>query len=344
MPTVDGSDLGTNRATGDVAGDHNLPMFSYKRQFTEKFSLTLMYDHDFGASISYDDYGDETVPSIPAMFAGTFADVKSEGYSAIARYKFDDNWSVHGGVRASEAKARLGLSGAAYGSFSGYQAKLDSDMGYGFIIGGAYERPDIAARFAVTYFSKIKHKFDTTETLNGIPGELVLASLGLSADLGKTDVDTPQSVNIDFQTGIMEDTLLFGSVRWANWSKFKVDPPAFHAVGATQGVSGGLVDLDDSWTYTLGIGRRFTENWSGSAFLTYEPKGEKLVSPLAPTNGYKGIGVAAVYTRDNVKVTAGIRYLDIGDAKAETGMPDTARSRFENNHAVAAGIKVGFSF
>lgn len=191
---------------------------------------------------------------------------------------------------------------------------------------------------ALTYFSKIKHKMDTTETVNGVPMALVLASQGLSADLGKTTVETPQAVNLDFQTGVAADTLVFGSVRWTDLSAFKVDPAGFKTL-----TGGGLVDLDDSWTWTLGVGRKFTENWSGSAFVSYEPKGSsKLVSPLAPTNGYTGIGVAGVYTKDNMKITLGARYLKVGDADAETR--DVARANMTKNDAVAVGMKVGWSF
>ena len=68
------------------------------------------------------------------------------------------------------------------------------------------------------------------------------------------------------------------------------------------------------------------------------------MSPLAPTNGYKGIGVAAVYTRDNMKVTMGARYLRLGDADPETGTPDVARANMRDNTAIAVGVKVGFTF
>ena len=71
---------------------------------------------------------------------------------------------------------------------------------------------------------------------------------------------------------------------------------------------------------------------------------DPLVSPLAPTNGYKGIGLAAVYTQDNMKVTFGARYLDLGNAQPETGTPDTPRAEMAGNHAVAVGVKVGFTF
>ena len=78
--------------------------------------------------------------------------------------------------------------------------------------------------------------------------------------------------------------------------------------------------------------------------MTHEPSTGRLVSPLAPTDGYTGIGIGAVYTRDNMKISMGARYLELGNADPETGTPDTARAEMRNNHAVAVGVKVGFTF
>ena len=347
-PSVSGSDLtpyGTQ--TGSVAGNHTLPGLALKYQFNDRVSGALIYDQAYGADIHYPTFSGFAGTG-SYMLGGTFATVDSQGVTGLLRYKFDQGFSVHGGVRVTKASGAVGLRGVAYGpafnpadpatyrSFNGHTADLSDDWGAGFIVGGAYERPDIALRVTVTYFSKINHKFDTVETL---PGGAA-AAMGVTTLTSVTSVDTPQAVNIDAQTGIMADTLLFGSIRWVDWSGFRIDPQWFTAANGGE----GLVALEDTTTYTLGIGRKFNDNWSGSIFATYEPKGDPLVSPLAPTNGYKGIGVAAVYTQDNMKVTLGVRYLDLGNADAETGTPDVARARMADNHAVAVGLKVGFTF
>ena len=78
--------------------------------------------------------------------------------------------------------------------------------------------------------------------------------------------------------------------------------------------------------------------------FTYEPTGKDLVSPLAPTNGRKAITVAGIYTMDKWKFTGGINYTKLGDAKAETGTPDTAVVDMEDNDAVSLGLRVGYRF
>ncbi|MDT8855979.1 outer membrane protein transport protein [Paracoccaceae bacterium Fryx2] len=251
--------------------------------------------------------------------------------TGLLRYKFNENFSVHGGLRASRASANIDLRGLAYGPSNGYSVDLANDLGLGYVLGVAYERPEIALRVALTYNSVVKHDFDTVETLNG-------ATIGTET----TNVKTPQTVNLDFQTGIAKDTLLFGQVRWADWSNFRLDPTTFVA-RSPDGT--GLISLEDTVTYTLGVGRKFNDTWSGAASVTYEKELNPLVSPLAPTNGRLGITLAAIYTRDNMKITTGINYTSLGDANPETGNnPDVARANMTGNSALGIGVKVGFTF
>ena len=78
----------------------------------------------------------------------------------------------------------------------------------------------------------------------------------------ETDVDTPQSVTLDFQTGVAPKTLVFGSIRWVDWSEFAISPPLYEpATAALLGEPRPLVDYaDDWWTYNLGVGRQLTDD------------------------------------------------------------------------------------
>jgi len=69
----------------------------------------------------------------------------------------------------------------------GYTGSGSNTREFGYIAGAAYERPDIALRVALTYQSSIDFAVDTLE--NG-----VLASV--------TDITLPQSITLDFQSGI----------------------------------------------------------------------------------------------------------------------------------------------
>lgn len=334
-PSVTGNDVALfgGGATGNVAADYTQIGLSYKYDINEKLSFALVIDQPFGADVEYD--------ATSAALGGTSATAKSTAVTGLLRYKTSDRFSVHGGIRAQRSSASVNLSGAAYGAVNGYSVNLASDTALGYVVGAAYEIPDIALRVALTYNSAVKHSFATTESgpLIDPDGPGPIGSLPLLNGTSVTNVKTPQSINLDFQTGVAKDTLVFGQVRWADWSSFRLDPARFVAV-----TGGGLIDLEDSFTYSIGVGRRFNENWSGSFSLQYEDKGDPLVSPLAPTNGRLGATIAAVYTKENMKVTAGINYTKLGDAQPETGTPDVARANMTGNSSVAFGLRVGFKF
>ncbi|MEL6205985.1 MAG: outer membrane protein transport protein [Pseudomonadota bacterium] len=325
---------GTNYVgVGDDFGNFSAGV---KLDLNEQWSVALQFEQPFGSDIIYN--GDPASTEL----GGTTAIAETEALTAIVRYKFDDNWSVHGGLRVQQARGNIELGGLAYGApvpagtpafaggFNGYRVELETNTATGWLAGVAYEIPEIALRVALTYNSEITHDFDTTEFYAG-------AAIGE----GETEVEVPRSVNLDFQTGIAEDTLLFGSFRWAEWSEFKIDPELF-----TAAANGGLVDLQDSRTVELGVARRFTEEFAGSAAFTWEEtNSDDLVSPLAPTNGLFAVSLGGAYdVTENVVLSGGVRYSWLGNARPETGTPDTARAEFEDNRAVTVGFSVGYRF
>ncbi|MBQ1204212.1 MAG: outer membrane protein transport protein [Loktanella sp.] len=327
MPNVSGRDLEpfsgppfNGGSSGNVAENYSILGLGYKTDINEQMSFSLIIDEPYGADISY-----PTGESV--ALGGTAATLDSVAVTGILRYKLNDNISFHGGVRAQSTSASVTLDGFAYGfppappplGINGYSVDFQRHTGFGYVLGGAYEIPEIALRVAITYFSEIEHRFQTSDNL-------------FSSE--PTIVTTPQAVNLDFQTGIAADTLLFGSVRWAEYSVVKVEPENFPR--------GSLTNIEDGFGYTLGVGRRFSDVWSGSFSVGYEPEGADLVSPLAPTNGNYSVGVGAQYTMDNVILSGGVRYIVPGDASAQTA--DTARARFEDNSAVAVGLKVAYTY
>lgn len=319
-PRVRGTDLLGGR-TGDVGDDYFLPSLSLKVDATERLSLALVADETFGAKMAYGQGS--------PMLGGTSVDVSSQGLMGLARYRLNDSFSVHGGARVQSSSAHVQLKGLAYGPVSGYQMQLRRDTTVSPVLGIAFEKREIALRFAATYHGAIKHEFTTRESAP-------LAPLNGSST---TAINLPRAVNLDFQTGIAADTLLFAHLRWVNWSEFRADPSHFLAVTGE-----GLVDLKDTRTWTLGLGRRLNDQWSAALSATYEGRTTPLSSPLSPVNGRRGITLAAIYTQDRMRVTAGISYLKLGDAYLETGTPDTLRATMSGNTTLGLGLKFGYAF
>lgn len=331
-PRVDGTDV-VGRPTGSVAKNYSFGGIAYKTQINDNWSAAFLVETPFGSDVSY-----PTGRSV--VLGGTKAVVDSTTFTGIVRYKAENNIGVHAGIRASRASGTVDLVGAGYGPLSTYRADLDTSWGTGWLAGVSWERPDIAARVSLTYQSEITHDFDTRETITSPLAGGARVPLG-----GKTttSVNTPRSWNLEGQTGIAPDTLLFGSIRWVKWSEFKVNPAYLTGTpprGA--GVRDGLVTLDDTTTFTLGVGRKFNDNWSGLMAVSYEPKNDEPLSPLAPYNGRKGVSLGATYTNGPVKVTGIVTYAKLGDTA--TGRGTTTYANMKDNSVLGFGVRVGYSF
>ena len=329
MPSVSGEGLFTGAPYDDVASDFMQVGGSIKMDINPQLSFAIIYDQPFGVDVTY--------PGSPAAteLGGTSAFLESDAFTAIARYKINENFSVHAGVRRETLAGDITLSGLAYGGLNGYNVVLEDSVGTGYVVGAAYEIPAIAFRLAVTYNSAIDHTFGTTETVGGVPVNLLNPLLPATSE---TEVSTPEAINIDFQTGIAEDTLLFANVRYAKYTQTIVSPQFFNA--ATGG--GSLTDIDDGTSYNVGVGRRFSDEFSASVSVGYEAAGDELVSPLSPTNGNYSLALGGQYTMGDIVLSGGARYTWVGDAMPETA--DTARADFADNNVLAVGLSVGFRF
>ena len=149
-----------------------------------------------------------------------------------------------------------------------------------------------------------------------------------------TEIKMPQTLTLDFQSGIAKDTLLFGSVRWSEWSVWEVRPRGYEAL-----TGGNVTDFDnDVLSYQLGVGRRLNDNLSVFARIGYEKANGGVASRLAPTDGSKSFGLGGTFTKDNMKITAGLEYVEVGDAVDGSG------TVFAGNKAVGFGVSVGYRF
>lgn len=312
MPTISGevttnalAGLGTPQGSesGDMAGDYLQLGGGIKMQATPELSYAVIFDQPYGAAVDYSD-GDATYPA-----NGTTANVTSTGFTGIVRYEIDDNFSVHGGARY------ITVEGDFDPSTSAYQSDYSAGSTVSYIAGAAYEREEIALRVALTYATA--HDVE----LDGSAGDLT--------------ANLPESINLDFQTGIAADTLLFGTVRYVAWDGTEL----------LDSVAGSLVTYsNDTYTYNLGVGRRINDQVALSISAGYEAGTDETASNLAPADGNISLSAGGAYqVSDQIEVSGGLRYVSIGDAKTDlgTGGTDTA---FADNSALGLGMQVAYSF
>jgi len=263
-------------------------------------SLALIVDQPFGADVNYDTAG--------YILTGTSANVASTAVTVLGSYKFNENLRVHFGPRFLSAN---GHYTAVTNGNPQYSSTYSSGSGTGYVAGAAYQRDDIALRVALTYSSAIDLELDGT--------------------LGDLTATMPQSVNLEFQSGVAANTLVFGSIRWAEWSKGHITDTLAHE----------LVSWDDDVvTYSLGVGRKFSDTFSGAVSIGHEKALGGASSNLSPTDGYTSLSVGGTYTMaSGIELTAGVRYIMAGNTTTET-----IGAVFEDNSAMAVGLKVAYTY
>lgn len=301
--TVDPDQSGTlaGLPSGDVNPAYGQMGAAVKWDVSPSMSLALIYDQPFGALTEY------STPGYPLLGAGV--DLSSASVTALARYRMDNGMSVHGGLRVVSAQAVL--KGGSY-------VAAQTASGTGFVLGAAYEKPEIALRAALTYSSGI----DMTHDASFAPGAPAMPDA--------VNYRLPQSVNLDLQTGIAPGTLVFANIRWAEWSKADITGP------------GGAMINDfatDSIEYSVGIGRQVTDRFAASISYGWENGFGDPVSDISPSDGTKGVSLAGSYDlTESLTLGGGVTYQWRGDATTTNG------ASFTDNSLLGAGIKISYNF
>ena len=352
-----------NTNLSDMGDDYYFPSAALKLQVTDHFSFGLLYDQPFGADVTYSlsDTVSAAAGGVGLFHNGTETtevEVKSQSISMIFGYQPTENFNFYAGPVYQTIEGDVQLRGLAYGgnsNFGGYNASIKETGDVGWLAGAAYQIPEIALKASVTYRSEIDHK--TTENESSIAGlgQNVGTVINMNNGLGQTEITTPQSVNLDFQTGIMANTVAFANVRWVNWKDFSIRPYAFGVASEVAGPSVGkpngfdlVAYTDDQWSANIGVGRKLNDQWAGNVSVGWDSGAGNPVTTLGPTEGYWNLGLGAQFSpTPQTFIAGGVKYFWLCDAKAQTGAQfDTAGyvAEFKDNHAIAYGLKMGYKF
>lgn len=354
-----------NTNLSDMGDDYYFPSAALKLQVTDHFSFGLLYDQPFGADATYSlsDTVSAAAGGVGLFHNGTETtevEVKSQSISMIFGYQPTENFNFYAGPVYQTIEGDVQLRGLAYGATQAlgmYNANIKEDSAVGWLAGFAYQIPEIALKASVTYRSEIDHKASARE----YGQSNVLAFVGSSPvyDVATdANITTPQSVNLDFQTGIMANTVAFANVRWVNWKDFSLDLKQFGTVADTLGALGQTPDnpngfdivgyTDDQWSANVGVGRKFNDLWAGNVSVGWDSGAGNPISTLGPTEGYWNVGLGLQYSPTPATfIAGGVKYFWLGDAKAQAASnfgSDTYVAEFNDNDALAYGLKIGYKF
>lgn len=338
-----------NFSTGNLINDQYFFNVAAKLQLTPQLSFGLIYDHPYGMDMDYQ-YQPQLQTGAPLLESGKL-DFSSENISLLFGYQPSSQWNIYAGTAYQQFQGELEVMGENYSTLSGYHAKIKKSAGQGWLVGLSYQIPEYAFKTALTYRSKIEHKASITEDLYGQNLEFV--------PFAKTTINTPQSVNLDFQTGLSQHNYLYSTLRWVNWKDFKIQPTQFGTVidyyvslYPTTAKPFNLVEYkSDQWSAKLGLAHKFSEHWIGAAEMLWDSGTDNPAGTLNPSNGYYGLGIGAVYKPDaNYYLAYGINYIYFNKADLDSLNPfnsvtqNSTLSGVNNNYAFVHGIKFGYHF
>jgi hypothetical protein len=254
-------------------------------------------------------------------------DVVMNSLAVLGRYKLSDEISLMAGANRYSI-----ASGSTVTALTGhYEVSGDEIVP---TLGAAYEMSDIALRVELLVQSKTKisnFKAQSKSPLTAL------------ADVSGENMTIPQTIKLNFQSGIAENTLLFGSIHQATWKDAQIDIPAIGSGTALGGVDPVSSDFANRTTYSIGIGRKLTEQFSGLISFTSETGGGKTTAdPFTLRNGFQSVSLGGRYTAGNMTISGGYNYTMPGDVDLAHASGLTAS--YKNNNVSAIGLKVGFSF
>ncbi len=262
------------------------------------------------------------------------ADVEMTSTAIVGRYRIDENFSVLGGIN------RYSVSDATVQTLSGYYEVAGDQLVP--MAGAAYENKEIALR--VELLVQTETDVDLTASSSLHPNPLVDPNAPTSLT-GATMV-IPQTLTLNFQSGIAEDTLMFGSIHKAEWDSAQISIPenTNHASGNVDSVTSSF---SNKTSYSIGVGRKLNESISVLGSYSSEGGGGSTsTDAFTLTDGSKTLALGARYTKDNMTISGGYSYTKVGDVTVTTALGPLGNltAAYADNKVTGIGVKLGFSF
>ncbi|WP_421849084.1 outer membrane protein transport protein [Oricola sp.] len=340
-PLLGGTVNGTD---GNYTDSYTVPSVAFKLQVVESVACAGTHTHSFGASATY---GSQAILAGKADGTGTVSEgFTTNEFGLTCGANFDAGpgqvWLI-GGVFMQDfdyAQVVEFASSASLGALANTRATLSFDDEYrlGYRVGVAYEIPEIALRGQLLYRSAVDH------TPNSTQGSFATIA-GAAPTFGSGTL--PQSLELKLQSGVAPGTLVFGSVKWTDWSVLQT---LNYTITAGPVAGPRLLEYfwKDGWTISGGVGRQFNDTVSGSLSLTWDQGVSTTEDAHTDTWTVAGGVAVAAGERGEFRFGGAVSYLTSGSVAAEavpgSGPGNTFAYTVDNDwsYAVAGSFKVNW--
>lgn len=323
-------------ASGYKAATYMIPSFAAKVGVSDNVSCAGTYTTPFGANSTYAGLtiGGAPVGSDPLSVTGSVSqEFITREFGATCAIGFNvgkGRLSILGGVFLETLDFNQVIALGAYNFHL-------EDTGYGYRAGVAYEIPEIAFRTQLMYRSAVTHDATGNVTLVSNGAVLVPNAIG--------NAPFPQSVEFKLQTGVAPGWLVYGGVKWTDWS-------VFQSLNYTATAPSSLNFFwRDGWTINAGVAHSFTDKLAGTVGLTWD-NGTSVGYDLSSLETWTLSSGVSYKANDAVEIRAGAgyswiaagtqNYYDSGAPGVSTPLPGAKHQAA--SHAVAGSLSLRIKF
>jgi long-subunit fatty acid transport protein len=261
----------------------------------------------------------------------------------LVNYNLNDSFSVIGGIK-NNALNSFNLT-SIYGSYD-----VSSKSNSAYVVGSAFENPDIALRAEILLQPSSKIKTTGTYTSAAVDFPTAIENMGYTdIPAGVTGsfaatLNTPEMITLNFQSGIAADTLITGSIHQAKWKSSQVNVDVSTVVPAINTAAAVSSDFSDSTKYSIGLARKFSSSLSGSVSYNQEVgSGSTSTSTFTMSNGSKSLNLGFRYSFEQANLSVGVSQTMFNDVTVDANAL-TSPIEYKNNTATTVGIKLSTNF
>lgn len=314
--------------------NYAIPSAAFKLGVSDNFACALTYTQPFGADA---DYGTQAqLASLTGGAGGTGASHKD-----FITNEFGATCAVNTDI--GPGKAYL-LGGVFLQDFE-YNAnsragtlKLEDESAIGYRLGVAYDIPEYAMRFQLMYRSKIDHDADK--------GSFNWADGVVNPGWGERDAfgsgTLPQSLKLSAQSGVAPGWLVYGSVKWTDWSVMdQLDYSLGTPLPGVYSPQRDVYNWKDGWTVQAGVGHSFNEKVSGTVNVTWD-QGVDTGADIYTDTWTFGAGVLVKAGPGELRAGGAVSYLTSGSQSIAQGATYNASADGDWAYALTASYKISF--
>lgn len=323
---------GTANTDGVFTNGYWIPSVAAKISVSENFACALTYTQPFGADATYG-RGARLAQALSGNIPYGDKGFETNEYGATCDVKFDlgpGKLHVLGGVfmqdfdyTAVNEADTLNPAATNYGTLH-----LEDDSAFGYRIGAAYEITEYALRVSLMYRSKVKHDADEGYYDFKDLGTVMMPASGYGT--------LPQSLKLSAQTGVAPGWLVYGSVKWTDWSVLQA---------LNYQINGGarkdVYNWKDGWTIQAGVAHVFTEKLTGTVNVTWD-SGVGSGADIYTDTWTLGAGIQAKVGPGDLRFGGAVSYLTSGSQSLAQGATFNATADNDWAYAISGSYKISF--